>query len=190
MTKPGAVSNVTIQTQLTSSGRQGHISATWNAPASSGGDPDGIARYHVEAWANGSKVASKTVTGTSTDFSVANGKVYHVQVRAENRAGVADSFGKSGQVTVHGLSTAPTNLRKHGADGDKAGIVAFTTPANNGGYPVTKYLLETQGGWSKTVNAPTTAEGAATSLPVQFNSNSNSGYWVRITPITSPSGKG
>lgn len=190
MTKPGSVSNVSIQTQLTSSGRQGHISAKWNAPASSGGDPDGIARYHVEAWANGAKVAEKRVTGTSTDFSVANGKSYHVQVRAENRAGLADSFVKSGQVTVHGLSTAPTKLRNQGPDQDKAGTVAFTTPANNGGYPVIKYLVETQGGWSKTVAAPTTAEGANTTIPVKFTSNSSSGLWVRITPITAPAGKG
>lgn len=187
--KPGVVNGVTITADPPDGSGDGHVNASWNPPVDDGGDPDSISKYTVEVLGDGSVTASKTTTGTSTDFTVANGKQYSVRVKAENSAGIADEWVTSDQVTVYDKSNAPTNLTNTN-DGDRKGTLRFTTPSDDGGFPVKKYKVATQDGNSYTVNAPTSSKSATTTLEITFNDNHNDGQWVRIRPVTQPPGEG
>ena len=193
-TKPGPVTGVSITADAPDGSGDGHVNARWNAPSDDGGDPDGIDDYTVEILKNGRPAGSKQSSGTATDFTVENGAEYSVRVKAANRAGSADEWVESTQVAVYDKASAPTNLRKKGSDKTdavgKKGTLAFRTPADNGGFEVKSYRIETSDGWSDEVPAPTRAEGAETELPIKFTKNSDTGLRVTLTPITEPTGVG
>ncbi|KAA1374686.1 Ig-like domain-containing protein [Aeromicrobium fastidiosum] len=190
-TKPGPVAPFEITADPPDGNGSGHVNVAWNAPADVGGDPDRIQIYQVEVLGDGVVAASKQTADLATDFTVANGKQYTARIKAVNKAGVADEWvTSSNTVTVYDLAKAPTNLQQSGEDGDKSGKLSFTTPSDSGGFPVTKYLVQTQDGNSFTAPAKSSGEGVSATIDVTFNGNHNDGQWVRITPVTEPTGQG
>ncbi|WP_344204063.1 Ig-like domain-containing protein [Aeromicrobium alkaliterrae] len=162
------------------------IRALWE-PSDDNGDP--IAGYRLTTYANGSVLRTEELpagTVSRTYDGVENGVDYSFTVEARNRAGWSPSPSpRSNVVKPFGPASAPQITGA--AEGDGRFDLQIITPADDGGYPVRAYQVTGAGG-TKTVNAPTQAEGAATTLTVTGVANSEQGYQVRITPLSGDNG--
>jgi hypothetical protein len=162
------------------------IRALWE-PSGDNGDP--ISGYRLVTYANGSVLRTEELpagTTSRTYDGVENGIDYTFTIEAKNRAGWATSPSpRSNAVKPFGPASAPQITGFTEKDG--AFDLHIVTPADNGGYPVTSYQVSGAGS-TRTVPAPTTAEGAATTLANIPAANSESGYQVRVTPLSGDNG--
>lgn len=163
------------------------IRALWE-PSDDNGDP--IAGYRLVTYANGSVLRTEELpagTTSRTYNGVENGIDYSFTIEAKNRAGWSPSPSpRSNAVKPFGPASAPQITGA--TEGDGRFDLQIVTPADNGGYPVTRYQVYGAGGGTRTVNAPTQAEGAATTLTVTGVANSESGYNVYIVPLSGDNG--
>ncbi|WP_229051836.1 Ig-like domain-containing protein [Aeromicrobium sp. Leaf350] len=168
------------------------VRALWEPP-NDNGDP--IAGYRLVTYANGSVLRTEELpagTVNRTYDGVENGVDYTFTIEAKNRAGWATSPSpRSNVVNPFGPASAPQITGKGSEDNAGNGgcscvNIAFTTPSDNGGRPVTQYRAEWNGG-SQTIAAPTQAEGAATQVRVNFGANRGP-YTVTLTPLSAADG--
>jgi hypothetical protein len=133
-TAPGAPTNVVATSSFV-------VSVAFTAPAT-GGSP--ITKYTVTAIdsttpANG----GQTATGTSSPIVVTNLIIsdnYTFTVTATNAVGTGPPSAPSNSIKPHGAAQAPSApLDPVATTGNTRATVGFTTPASNGGAPITGY---------------------------------------------------
>jgi titin len=176
---PAGVPGAPIDVSALATGQSGAASVTFGAPASDNGA--GITSYTVTATdttdgANG----SQTSTGAASPLTVTgltNGDSYTFAVTASNPAGPSSSSSSSLAVVPAGPPGHPTHAVATG--GNTSATVAFTTPANDNGAPVTVYTI-TATDTTNSANGGQTATGAASPLTVTGLINGDS-YTFRVT---------
>lgn len=198
-TVPAQVSKPTLVSEGNDNGNgSGYLKARWAAPDDGG---DQILGYEVRLLAGGSVAATQPAGAdalVAVFDSVENGKDYTVEVRAKNAAGTQETWSPASDATspwdrslaVTGIKNTSDCPGNDCASATNAyfGEVTFTTPADNGGFPVTAYAYSTAG-TSGRVAAPSQAEGRSVNIVVPFASTA-SGQSVTLTPITEPKGVG
>ncbi|NBX29036.1 fibronectin type III domain-containing protein, partial [bacterium] len=133
---PDAVTNLAA----TPGDRQ--VELTWNAPVYAGSQPitDYVIRFSPDNGANWSPVDDGVGTGTrATVTGLENGRSYLFEVKARNIRG--DSLPtQSGPVTPRTAAATPTNVT--GIRGDRDVSLSWTAPTDNGGTPITDYVVQ------------------------------------------------
>ncbi len=156
----------------------GQLTVSWTSPADNGGAPivDYTMAYQAGATTCPTDIDNTwnpriTSTTSATIEGLANGTAYRVCVKATNQAGDSDWTGTTATpATVPG---APGNISVIAGDGQLT--VSWTSPADNGGAPITGYTVaykanaftcptpNTIGTWTvrNTSNTSTTIRGLA-----------------------------
>lgn len=135
-TVPGVPVNLSATAGVT------NVQLTWDAPITNGGSP--ITDYTIEYKESGAVSWTTFSDGVGTSRSVTvtsltNGTVYQFRVTSINAAGsgVASNSVSATPKTTPG---APTGLTA--SIGDQFVSLSWTAPADNGGSPVTDYVVE------------------------------------------------
>jgi len=126
----------------------------WNAPATDGGSP--ITSYTVTSnpGAKTATVGGSARTATLTDLT--NGTTYTFTVTATNGVGTGPASVPSSAVTPRSVPGAPTNVTA--TAGNTSATVSWTAPDDNGGAPVTSYVVTSSpDGKTATVGGSTTS---------------------------------
>ncbi|MBS4754148.1 fibronectin type III domain-containing protein [Nocardioides sp. zg-ZUI104] len=197
-TTPTAMAAPEMQVEPPNDDGKGYLTVSWPALGEPGNGYDAVASYDVKVLVDGAELTTVQVDGQSTSrsFDVENGHGYTAQVRASNRAGTAEAWSPQSEAkvawdrsrAVTAISKASDCVGCTASPTSYQGRVSFTTPADDGGFPVVAYQVETKDGWSGRRAAPTQAEGTEATLDVPFRSNA-ADQWVRLTPITQPTGQ-
>jgi large repetitive protein len=159
----------------------GGVSASWTAPADTGGTP--LTGYMVEYRAAGAPVwqvwpTTGLATGT-TITGLPNGADYDVRVSARNAVGDGPTVGperaRPGQSPTGMMAPVVTA-------GNGQATVLWSAPSSDGGMPVTAYVLEYQPGLAPTswLTWPTT--GTDTTAVVTGLVNGQQ-YWFRVAAV-------
>ena len=126
---------------------------SWTAPTAGGrGTADS---YTVTASPGGAQCTSTSSSSTPscTVTGLTNGTSYTFTVAATNSAGSATSSA-SAAVTPGTTPSAPTGLSI--ASGDQQLVASFTAPADDGGFSITEYEYQVDGGtWQSTSSTST-----------------------------------
>ncbi|KRB74169.1 hypothetical protein ASE01_19555 [Nocardioides sp. Root190] len=198
-TKPGTMAAPGMVAEPPNDDGKGYLTVSWPALGEPDNGYDTVLSYDVKVLVDGADLTTVTVDGgtTSRSFDVENGHSYTAQVRATNRSGTADAWSPQSEAKVAwDKAKAPSGITKASdcvgctsSTSAYKGRVSFTTPSDNGGFPVTAYDVRTSDGWTGRVPAPTQAEGAGAAFDVPFLSAAQN-QSVRLTPITQPTGQG
>ena len=121
------------------------ISVVWNPPTNNGGAD--VISYTLQYRILGSGSSFTLITGIyptptpphCTIGSLANNTTYEIQVASVNPAGQG-SFSASVLGTTDTTPDNPTNLQ--GTPGNQQVTLTWTAPSNDGGTPITGYLVE------------------------------------------------
>ena len=156
-TVPGAPALGTV----TGGDRRAHL--TWTPPAEDGGSP--VTGYVVTTWTEGRLVRAEAVAAPATGTTVtglANGVAHTFTVAATNAAG-AGAWQRHSETVI---PLAPVTSGIPGAPalgtptaGKAAAVVRWAAPSDDGGNPVTGYLVLTYRGGAlvRTTTAPASA---------------------------------
>lgn len=121
----------------------GNAAATvsWTAPADDGGSP--ILSYTATASPGGATCTTDDATDLAcTVPGLTNGVAYTFTVRATNAAGTGAASAPSAAVTPQAPATAPgAPSGVVAVAGDAAATVSWAAPADNGGSPITGYVV-------------------------------------------------
>ncbi len=136
-TTPGSPSNI--------SGSIGNsqVSLTWTAPSVNGGVA--VSDYIIQFSSNSGSSWSTYIDGTSTVTNttvtgLVNGTSYLFRVAAVNSAGAGNYSLNSSILTPKGPPTPPWGLT--GTAGNAQVQLTWLAPENNGGSPITDYILQ------------------------------------------------
>ncbi|MDH3958742.1 MAG: fibronectin type III domain-containing protein [Actinomycetota bacterium] len=190
--------------EVVATGGSGRATVTWNPPADDGGSP--IDGYQVEHSADDGVTWSPTVqeVGAGTTSTVItgleNGTAYVFRVAALSSAGVGGWSEPSEAVTPQGKPKRPTVVS--GLPGDRTVFVTWVPPADDGGSPVTGFLVDHSLDLGKTwvPASPVAVAGDDTSFMVADLTNEadyrfrvaalnsvGQGSWSYPSPVTVPS---
>lgn len=144
----------------------GTLDVTWTAPATVSGHP--VSSYQATVVRHDGTGNPVTFTSNASDAGglvtehlftgLANGHLYDVSVTATNDIGTGPAATTSG--TPRTTAQAPTGVTA--AAGDTTVTVSWTAPADNGGAPITHYVVTANPGTHTT----TTTDGATTNAVV------------------------
>ena len=133
------VSPPTAPIALAASAGDAQINLTWSAPASDGGSP--ITNYRVfRGTTPGGEVFLVQIGNLTAylDLGLANGQAYYYVVTAVNWAGEGPASNEA-TATPAGAPGAPTGLTA--TPGDAQVTLTWTSPASDGGSPITNYRI-------------------------------------------------
>ncbi|MBV7272875.1 cell wall-binding repeat-containing protein [Clostridium sp. PL3] len=152
-------------TSATATAGDASATVTWTAPVNNGGSP--ITDYLVEVYNGASLVNTVDTNSTTTSAAITgltNGTAYTFDVKAVNGVGNSAASNTTNVVTPSAINTAPDAPTSAAATaGDTTATVTWTAPVNNGGSPITDYLVEVYNGASlvNTVDTNSTTTSAA-----------------------------
>jgi hypothetical protein len=127
---PGAPTNVVAAAGT------GSATISWDTPVDDGGSP--VTGYTITATPGGAQVSA--VTAAPTVFpGLMNGTAYTFTVHATNIAGDGPESIASNPVTPTSVPDAPTSVSA--IAGDASATVSWTSPASDGGSPITGYTV-------------------------------------------------
>jgi hypothetical protein len=131
------VSNV--PTNVTAVPGNGQATVSWSAPGSDGGSP--ITGYDVTRYAAGLAPVTTSIDAVTqaTILGLANGTTYTFRVAATNAIGTSAQSTDSNPVTPGTLPDAPTSVSATAGAGQAT--VNWSTPASDGGRPITGYAV-------------------------------------------------
>lgn len=160
------------------------IDVSWDVPASTGGSP--ITDYIVEYSADGGQNWSIFADGTSTDTSATitslnNDTEYTIRVSAVNAVGTGSpSATQTATPVAPTAPDAPTNLLL--TVGDSEIEAAWDAPLDDGGSPITDYIIEysDDGGSSWSTFADGTGIGTTATITGLTNGTE---YTVRVSAV-------
>jgi titin len=183
---------------VTATAGNGSILVSWNAPADDGGSP--ITSYTATALPGGATCTGNFEGIECLITGLTAGTEYAVSVVAYNMAGggPASSTGLSSVATPYTTPGAPSSVLVS-ADASSA-TVTWSAPADDGGSPITGYLVEYHDGdglWISGGNPANTSQDFAglangTTYYFRVTAENAAGYGVVSatasgTPFTSPS---
>ncbi|TLX69493.1 MAG: fibronectin type III domain-containing protein, partial [Thaumarchaeota archaeon] len=169
------------------------INLSWNAPTNNGGSP--ITGYMIERSTDGGTTWSTIVPNTGTtgttysDIGLSPSTAYTYRVSAINSAGTSQPSNTASATTFSAVSSSPT------PPSPPTGLIAtavsssqinlsWNAPTNNGGSPITGYMIErsTNGGssWSAPVNTGSTATSYS-----DIGLSPSTAYTYRVSAINS-----
>jgi hypothetical protein len=147
-TTPGAPTGVTATAGSTTA------DVSWSAPSSNGGNA--ITGYTVTSTPEGITASVNGSTLTAHVTGLTNGTAYTFTVHATNDVGDGAESAASNSVTPATVPGAPTSVSATG--GDQSAHVTWAAPSDNGGSPITGYLVtSTPGGITKSAAADATS---------------------------------
>jgi len=154
------------------------------ANVDTGGLPvtDHVIQYSTDGGTNWTTYPHPASGATSIRVGgLTNGQAYVFRVAATNATGTSPFSANAGPVTPLAPATAPTGVT--GTAGDRQVVLVWTAPTDNGGAPITDYLVEYRlasgGGWQ------TFADGvSATTTTTVTGLVNGTSYVFRITPVT------
>jgi hypothetical protein len=175
-TAPSQVSNV----QTTSGPNVGNISVTWSVPYDGG---LGISSYTLQYRVSGTG-SWTTITGIPAGANayiisgLGNGITYDIQVAALNVVGQ----GPYSIIVIGTTFTTPNSPKSlTGTTGNAQASLSWTAPTNNGGTPVTQYLVEyrtsSSGPWTNVNTGSTATTYTLTGL------TNGTLYYIRVSGI-------
>jgi hypothetical protein len=127
------------------------VTLTWDAPADDGGSP--ILQYQLK-YGNRALVVGPTVRRKAIS-GLTNGTTYAFQINAVNAQGIGPPS-DAVSATPHGVPGPPGAV--HAVAGKTGATVTWTAPADDGGSPITGYLVTANpGGPHRAVPAGTTS---------------------------------
>ena len=133
-TPPGQPSNLSVTSEDT------ELTVTWSAPHDDGGSP--VTGYAVTA-DDGSNTTGGAVGARTRSYRITgltNGVEYTIEVRANNRVGSSQPAVTRGTPTPAATTPGPpTNVRVD--EGDRQLTVHWSAPVDDGGSPVTAYVV-------------------------------------------------
>jgi len=127
-------------TNVTASPGNQSAAISWSAPLNNGGSA--ITGYEVVPFIGNSAQAPQTFNSSSTDetvYGLTNGITYTFKVAAINGAGVGLQSFPSNPVIPSTVPGAPTSVAA--SPGNSSATVVWNTPANDGGSPITAYMI-------------------------------------------------
>ena len=118
------------------------VSLTWNIPTSNGGSviTNYIVQYSNNAGISWNTFSSAIITNNTIVTGLTNGFGYVFQVAAINSIGTSVYSIKSSEVIPGIAPTAPASIT--GTPGNGNISLSWALPASNGGYVITKYILQ------------------------------------------------
>ncbi|MGH3588785.1 MAG: fibronectin type III domain-containing protein, partial [Pseudonocardia sp.] len=140
----------------------GSATVRWSAPTEDGGTPRTGYQVEVQTTA-GNVVTTLNAPANATSLVVAgltNGTSYRFRVRATNNVGGSAFSGLSNAVTPSTVPGSPTITGVTAGDG--RATVRWNAPANNGGSPITGYLVRVLTATGLVVENVPVAAGART----------------------------
>ena len=168
------------------------INLSWTAPANTGGNP--IIGYKIE-YKKGSDAYSTLVANTgniATSYShtqLTSGQTYVYKVSAITSVGTSNPSTEASAIPMASSSTtktapgSPLNLVVTTVSGSQLNL-SWSSPASNGGSPVTGYKIESKKGSDPyTVLVPNT--GSAMTTYSHVGVSSSNVYYYRVSAITS-----
>ena len=149
-TKPGTPAAPTV-----TSATNGAVALSVTAPANTGGAA--FTSYLVTSNPEGKTCTATAATRACTVSGLTNGTTYTFSVTATNIAGTSASSPASANAIPRTNPGAPTGLTA--TFGNASVTLAWSAPADNGGFAISSYKVTTVGNATKTctVNAPTTS---------------------------------
>jgi titin len=170
----------------------GRTMLTWTAPVNNAGTP--VTGYVVRN-ANGDQVCTTTGALTCSVTGLTNGTTYTFSVMAKNKVGDGAISNLSDGVLVSTVPNAPTSPTP--VFGDRSITVFWTAPVDNGGAPITGYVVAnatatlgcTTNGETNCVVTGLTNGTAYTFRVLAINGSgrgASSGYTVATVPATVP----
>jgi hypothetical protein len=168
-TAPGA------PTGVSASASNGSASVTFVAPVSTGGAI--ITLYTVTASPGGAHTTTTSAVQPATMNGLTNGTAYTFTVTATNSVGTSVASVASTAVTPLGSPGAPTNVTS--VSGNGQATVAFVAPTDNGGAPITQYIVTASPG-----GVTSTSTGATTGVVVSGLTNGTA-YTFTVTATNS-----
>ncbi len=145
-TRPYTLPNAPVGLTATPGNRL--VTLTWDA-----GDDGGSAIVHYDVTQNGAALSIDPIGPTCVITGLTNGRSYNFTVAGHNSAGI----GPYSYVTVSPIQTEPSAPMNLTASTIDSGIVLeWSSPANNGGYPITYMVFRgtAPGSESPLVNIP------------------------------------
>jgi large repetitive protein len=177
-TTPGAPTNVA---GVPSDGR---VVLSWTVPSSNGGSPitDYVVQYSTDGstWVTAGEGVSALSSAVITGLT--NGTSYVFRVRAVTAFGSSAPSSSSAAVTPRATPGAPTNLS--GTSGSTSVALTWIAPANDGGSPITDYVISFSSNGGTTWRAFVDGVSTSTSTTVTGLTNGTS-YIFRVAALTS-----
>ena len=166
-----------------------HISLSWTAPASNGGSP--ITGYNIYRSTTSGTEGSTPVatvgpaTTTYDDIGLTNGQQYFYTVSAVNSVGPSSASTEANgtpaaTATVPG---APTGLIP--TVGDSHISLSWTTPASNGGSPITGYNIYRSTTSGTEGSTPVATVGPATTTYDDIGLTNGQQYFYTVSAVNS-----
>ncbi len=173
-------------TGLSSTPGNSQVVLNWTAPANNGGDP--VTGYNIyQGTSSGAETILTSTSTTATMFTstgLTNGTTYYFKVTAVSPAGEGP-FSNEVSATPATVAGAPTTLAATASDTEVD--LNWTSPANNGGDPVTGYNIY-QGTSSGAETILTSTSTTATMFTSTGLTNGTT-YYFKVTAV-SPAGEG
>ena len=148
---------------VSATGGNGQATVNWSTPSSNGSSITGyVVTPYIGTTAQTERLFNSTST-SQTVTSLTNGTAYTFRVAATNAAGTGSQSAASNSVTPAGVPGAPTGVS--GTSGDSQVSLTWSAPANNGGSPVTGYVVTPYIGEPLSRRGPSTRRSPARSSP-------------------------
>ena len=123
----------------------GQVVVSWTAPASDGGSS--ITSYTVHVTPGSTTVDTSSGRETSATVTrLTNGTTYTFSVIAKNSAGSSTESRSSSATPVASITVPGIPTGVSASSGDSSAIVKWTVPADDGGSPITGYIVNVSPG--------------------------------------------
>ena len=159
----------------------GQLTVNWSVPANNGGSP--TTGYQATA-SPGSFNCTSAGAATCTITGLTNGTAYTISVQATNAKGFGPAA-TAGPATPGSVPTAPTNLTAIPTNG--AATVTWSAPSDNGGVPVTSYVVTASPGGASCTSATTSCTVPGLTNAQSYTFNVVAVNAVGTSPASSPS---
>ena len=163
---PATIPNQVMNVETTSGPNIGNISVSWTAPINNVGAATSSYTLQYRLSGSGNWTTILGIVDTNRVIQgLANASTYDIRVAAVNSLGTGPYSS-----SVFGMTFAPPNspTNLQGTHGNTQVSLSWSAPSNNGGTPITGYLVErstsSSGPWTQTLTGSTARSFVVTGL--------------------------